>query len=427
MLPESFLHFIWRYQYYNTDKLSLKSGESLRINNLGFHNHLAGPDFKEAHIEIDGIRWHGSIEIHVVASDWYAHQHQDDPNYENVILHVVWESDKEVYTVDGNPIPTLVLKGLVKPGLLDRYQNLISNQLQVPCADYLSQTKSITRLSMLEKVLVERLEVKSALFIDILKSNQQNWEETAYQWLAKGFGFKTNAENMLRLAQSLPSKIIDKHANRLFQVEALLYGQAGFLNVDVKDEYAYQLQKEYKFLQAKYGLKQALSYNEWHFSKVRPSNYPTVRIAQMAALLVTYPHIFSFFSEIENRNEAIDKLDVLQSDYWCTHYAIDKKSAKRLNGISDKSKENLIVNTAIPFLAALSKYKDEPMFLDRALNLLSGIKAESNHITDLWKSLGWNVSSAFDSQGLIQLHNDYCNSKRCIECNIGISLVRNPA
>jgi hypothetical protein len=425
MLPESFLHFIWRYQYYNTDKLSLKSGESLRINNLGFHNHLAGPDFKEAHIEIDGIRWHGSIEIHVVASDWYAHQHQDDPNYENVILHVVWESDKEVYTVDGNP--TLVLKGLVKPGLLDRYQNLISNQLQVPCADYLSQTKSITRLSMLEKVLVERLEVKSALFIDLLKSNQQNWEETAYQWLAKGFGFKTNAENMLRLAQSLPSKIIDKHANRLFQVEALLYGQAGFLNVDVKDEYAYQLQKEYKFLQAKYGLKQALSYNEWHFSKVRPSNYPTVRIAQMAALLVTYPHIFSFFSEIENRNEAIDKLDVLQSDYWCTHYAIDKKSAKRLNGISDKSKENLIVNTAIPFLAALSKYKDEPMFLDRALNLLSGIKAESNHITDLWKSLGWNVSSAFDSQGLIQLHNDYCNSKRCIECNIGISLVRNPA
>ncbi|MFT6053786.1 MAG: hypothetical protein ACJAS3_001386 [Roseivirga sp.] len=427
MFPESFLHFVWRYQYYNIDKLSLVSGESLQVLKTGSHNHLAGPDFKEAHIEIGGMEWFGSVEVHVMASEWYAHKHHDDANYENVILHVVWDNDKQILSSDGKPIPTLTLKGLVKPGLLDRYEKLMTNQSKIPCADSLLQTKSITRLSMLEKVLVERVEVKSNLFKALLKGNQQNWEETAYQWLAKGFGFKTNAENMFRLAQSLPLKIIDKHANQLFQVEALLYGQAGFLNVDVIDDYAYQLQKEYKFLQAKYSLKQTLTYNEWHFSKVRPTNYPTVRIAQFAALLVTYPHIFSFFSEIQNRNELIEKLDVLQSEYWCTHYAIDKKSMNRLYGISTASKENLIVNTAIPFLAALAKHKDDSIYTDRALNLLSGIKAESNHITDLWKSLGWNVSSAFDSQALIQLHNEYCEPKRCIECNIGISLVRNRA
>lgn len=426
MFPESFLHFVWKFQYYNTESLKLVSGEELNVLKTGFHNHLAGPDFKEAHVEIAGISWHGSVEIHVVASDWYAHQHQHDANYENVILHVVWESDRQILASDGKPIPTLALKGLVKPGLLDRYEKLISNQSKIPCADSLNQSKSITRLSMLEKVLVERMEVKSHLFINLLEANQRNWKETAYQWLAKGFGFKTNADNMLRLAQSIPLRVIEKHSNQIFQVEALLYGQAGFLNVDINDDYAYQLQKEYRFLQSKYSLKQTLTYNEWHFSKVRPTNYPTVRIAQLAALLVTYPHIFSFFSEIESRNQAIESLDVLQSEYWCTHYAIDKKSLVRLNGISNTSKENIIINTAIPFLSALARYKDNTIYIDRALNLLSGIKAEKNHIIDLWKSLGWNVSSAFDSQGLIQLHNDYCLPKRCIECNIGISLVRNP-
>ncbi|MGW8121191.1 DUF2851 family protein [Roseivirga echinicomitans] len=425
MFPESFLHFIWRYQYFNTTTLRLFSGEQLNITKAGHLNYLAGPDFKESQVDIDGIQWHGSVEIHIKASDWYAHKHQDDPNYENVVLHVVWENDKQVFNGEGNPIPTLELKGLVKPMVLERYLALLNNEDSIPCAKHLNNTKSIIRLSMLEKALVERVEEKSQHFNSILESNVHDWEESAYHWLAKGFGFKTNANNMLRLAQSVPLKVLTKHSNQLFQIEALLFGQAGFLDVDVKDEYAYQLQKEYRFLKAKYELKQQISYNEWHFAKVRPANYPTIRIAQLAALVITYPHIFSFFSEIENRKEAIDKLDVLQSDYWCSHYAIDKKSAKRLGGLTKKSKENIIVNTAIPFLAALAKYKDDSSHLDKALNLLSSIKAESNHITELWKALGWNVSSAFDSQGLIQLHNAYCVPKKCIECNIGISLVRN--
>lgn len=425
MFPEAFLHFVWQYQYFNTKHLMLHSGEELKIMQLGHHNHFAGPDFKEALIEIQNIQWFGSVEVHIKSSDWYAHKHQSDENYDNVILHVVWENDRQVMNPNNEPIPTLELKGLVKPKLLERYQTLISNADPIPCSPHLSTTKSITRLSMLEKVLVERVEEKARHFNDLLIASGMNWEESAFHWLAKGFGFKTNADNMLRLAQSIPLKVLSKHTNQLFQVEALLFGQAGFLDVDVTDHYAYELQKEFRFLKAKYGLKPKVGYNEWHFSKVRPPNYPTVRIAQLASLIVTHPHIFSLFSEMETKKEAMADLDIIQSEYWCSHYAVDKKSAKLMDGISTKSKENLIVNTTIPFLATMAKYKDDGVYMEKALNLLSSTKAESNRITLLWKSLGWNVSSAFDSQGLIQLYNVYCTPKRCIECSIGLSLVRN--
>ena len=424
MFNEAFLHFIWQYQYFNAKQLTLFSGEQLNVIHAGHHNRFAGPDFKEASIEIDNIKWFGSVEIHIKSSDWYNHNHQTDPNYDNVILHVVWENDRQVENKE-SPIPTLELKGLVKPKVLERYQQLISNADAIPCAQHLNATKSIVRLSMLEKSLVERVEEKANHFNAILVANGMNWEESAFHWLAKGFGFKTNAENMLKLAESIPLKVLSKHTNQLFQVEALLFGQAGFLDVDVIDDYAYRLQKEYRFLKAKYALKPKVGYNEWHFSKVRPPNYPTVRIAQLASLIVTHAHLFALFSEINSKKEAMDDLDVLQSEYWCSHYAIDRKSAKPMDGISDKSKENLIVNTTIPFLATLAKHKDDGAYMEKALNLLSSTKAESNRITTIWKSLGWNVSSAFDSQGLIQLYNAYCTPKRCIECNIGISLVRN--
>lgn len=426
MLSESFLHFIWRYQYFNSTELKLASGESLKIIKPGNHNHLAGPDFKEARIEIDSITWYGSVEIHTKSSEWLIHGHKGDPNYDNVVLHVVWQNDKAVLNEQGSPIPTLELKGLVKPGVLNRYRKLLESTEPVHCSQYLSQIKNITRLSMVERVLVERLETKAASFFQVLEKNGNDWENAAFQWLARGFGFKTNAENMQLLAESLPLKVLLKHSNHLFQVEALLFGQAGLLNVDVKDNYAYQLQKEYSFLKTKYGLKQYLSYNQWHFSKVRPPNYPTIRIAQLAALLVTQPHVFTFFSEMEETKQAINDLDILQSNYWCSHYAIDKPTTKILGGLSKASRENLIINTAVPFLAALAKYKDDTSHLDKALSLLTHLKSENNHITDTWKGIGWNVSSAFDSQGLIQLYNVYCKQKRCIECTIGVSLVRTP-
>ena len=425
-MQESFLQFVWKHQYFNTQDLHTSHGEPLQVLTPGIHNHFEGPDFKEASLKIDNIRWTGHVEVHINASDWFRHKHQDDLNYNNVVLHVVWEKDKEVLLADGSILPTLELKGLVKPEMLRRYQGMITTDSSIPCGRSLKEVKAITRLGMLERVLVSRMEEKSATFLELLNDNEQDWEEAAYQWLAKGFGFKTNADTMLELARSLPLKVLQKHRNQPEQVEALLFGQSGMLDVDVQDEYAKGLKKEYDFLRAKYGLSQQVRYNDWHFTKVRPSNYPSIRLAQLAAFIVRFPHVFRFFAEVEQINDIMDNLEVHQSHYWTSHYMIDKQSKRMIGNMSKAARENLIINTTIPFLSALATRRDQPMYRERALNLLAAIPAEKNHITDLWRKYGYNVSSAFDSQGLIQLYNGFCKSKRCVECNIGVELIRSP-
>lgn len=426
MIQEIFLYFLWKYQYFNTRELVTVEGEPLIVDAVGFRNDFAGPDFKEAKLRIGGMQWMGSVEMHVKASDWYRHGHQEDDNYDNVILHVVWEADRAVLRSDGQVIPTLTLQPLVKPEVLRRYESMVDSPDKIPCHDSYKSVKAITRLSMLERVLVSRIQDKAAIFNRLLEDNHQDWEETAYQWLMKGFGFKTNADNMLSLAQSLPLRILQKHRNQPQQVEALLFGQAGLLDVEIKDDYPEKLQREYRFLKNKYGLKNRVHYNDWHFSKVRPSNYPTIRLAQLAALLIKFPHIFSFFSEIINFKAVMKDLEVEQSDYWQAHYAIDKPAGRKPGLLSKSARENLVINTTTPFLAALSTARDDQSYLETALNLLTSIPAERNHITELWAGYGWNISSAFDSQGLIQLYNHFCAQKRCIDCAIGIELVRSP-
>lgn len=426
MIQETFLYFLWKYQYFNTQNLVTTNGESVSVQYTGVRNDFAGPDFKEAKVTVDGIQWAGAVEMHIKSSDWFRHGHQHDGNYENVVLHVVWEYDKAILLADGTVIPTIALKGLVKPEVLRRYQHILESKSKIPCDKSFSKVKAITRLSMLERVVVSRIQAKSAVFTRLLEANKMDWEETAYQWLTKGFGFKTNAENMLELAQSLPLRVLQKHRNQQHQIEALLFGQAGFLDVEIEGEYPLSLQKEYLFLKNKYGLKNSVHYNSWHFTKVRPNNYPTIRLAQLAALITKFPHIFSFFSEVTDLNATMKDLEVKQSAYWTSHYSIDKKAKRMIGTLSKATKENLIINATVPFLAAFSKARDNPDYLDKALNLLTGIASECNHITDLWQSYGWNVSSAFDSQGLIQLYNEYCTKKRCVECSIGLELISTP-
>lgn len=423
MIQETFLYFLWKHQYFNTKDLQTTSGQTVSVESTGVRNDFGGPDFKEARVTIDGIQWVGAVEMHIHSSDWFRHGHQHDKNYENVVLHVVWEYDKPIPLADGTAIPTIALKGLVKPEVLRRYEGMIDSRSKIPCDQSLNKVKAITRLATLERVLISRIQSKAADFNDLLEANQKDWEETAYQWLARGFGFKANADNMLELARSLPLKVLQKHRNQQQQVEALLFGQAGFLDVEIKDEYPAALQKEYRFLRNKYGLKNRVHYNSWYFSRVRPNNYPTIRLAQLAAMITRFPHIFSFFSEVTDLNTVINDMSIRQSVYWTSHYAVDKPSKRMIGVLSRATKDNLIINTTVPFLAALAKARDNHAHLEKALNLLAGIPAEKNHITNLWLSYGWNVSSAFDSQGLIQLYNDYCTKKRCIECGIGLELI----
>lgn len=423
MIQEAFLHFVWQHQYFNKTDLKTQFGDSVSIKKTGTHNLLAGPDFKEAELVIGQIHWAGSVEIHIKSSDWYAHKHEGDPNYDNVILHLVYEHDREVIDTAGNKIPTVALKGLIKPKLQARYEAIIQEPVNIPCHSQLQHTKVITRLSMLERTLIQRLEKKSLAVNALLVENNFSWEETAYQWLFRGFGFKTNSDLMLTLAKSVPSKFLRKH-NQLLHYEALLFGASGLLNVDLKDDYPKALQKEYAYLKVKYNIQEMISYNQWNFSGVRPANFPTVRIAQLAALLHQFHNIFSFFTEFSDAKILMKNLMIEQSSYWKSHVVVDKESRMIVGPMTNAAKYSLLINTTAPLLVAFAKHQDKPEYLEKTLNLLMALPKEENKITKSWAAIGWNVSSAFDSQGLIELHNEFCLKKRCISCSIGAELVK---
>lgn len=426
MFKESFLHFIWQYQYFNKTDLQSVKGELLTILKLGRHNHHEGPDFKDAHIRINGLDWFGSIEIHRKAADWYAHGHETDANYENVILHVVWEYDRDIVQKDKSIIPTLELKGKIKPGIIRRYKSIIASKSSIPCERYFNHVKPITKLSMLEKVLVQRLQFKSESLLEILHSKDRDWEATAYQWLGIGFGFKTNAKAFHELTKRIPLKLIHKHRSNQAQIEALLFGQAGFLIKECKVPYSKSLYTEYEFLKAKYALGTAMHRAQWTFGSVRPANYPLRRISQFASFLAEVPNVFSFFARGNDfKNEGVF-IKVSASEYWINHIDFEKPSMARKSTLSKKSIENLIINVTVPFLVALWQDKKEQHYLQTAQDLLMRLGPEKNSILNTWKALGWNVSNAYDSQGLIQLYNNYCAKKHCLDCSIGLELIRTP-
>jgi hypothetical protein len=428
-MNEAFLHYIWQFQYFDKRDLLTTEGEQLEVFRQGIWNTDAGPDFFNAKIKIDSIEWAGSIEIHIKSSEWLEHHHDQDNAYENVILHVVWKDDKPVKRRDGSRIPTLQIGQRVNQNLLSQYRKLVESSFVIPCGKILSTVNEITKLSMLDKVLIERLELKSQTVSEAKKRNNNDWEETAYEILARNFGFKVNTDPFYLLSQSLPYKILLKHADHPIQVEALLFGVAGFLEGGLKDEYFTQLQKEFKVLSTKYKLEdKKLNPAQWRFLRLRPANFPTIRIAQFSSLIATNKNLFSKFIEVQSYVGLLKIFDIDQSDYWRKHYRFGKKSKSEVNDFGQLSKDNLIINSVIPLLVAYGIERGEQMYIDRAQEILQQMPAEANKITRVWNELEWNVKTAFDSQGLIQLYNNYCMERNCLNCSIGISVLRpNPA
>lgn len=423
MIQEDFLHFVWQYQYFNSNDLSTSDGQALEVIKTGHHNLLAGPDFKEARIRLGNILWAGSIEIHVKSSDWRLHQHQGDPNYENVILHVVYEHNLDIKNPNGDLIPTLELKGLIKPGLLASFEGFMKSKHEIACAESFSKVRVVTKLAMLESVLVERLQRKSQIFKEIITRNNQDWEQSTYEWLARGFGFKTNSDNMMELAKAVPLKILLKHSEK-HQWEALLFGASGLLNTSDHDEYANELRREYAFLERKYEIKSNLSYNQWHFARVRPTNFPTLRIAQFASLVHSNPNLFSLFTQFKSIKELQQLLKVHHSEYWENHHNFGVQGKVKTKGLSKTATQSLMINTIAPLLVAYSDYHKNSDLLELAMSILMGLPVEDNYIIRKWQELGWNVNSGFDTQGLIELYNEYCSTKKCMRCKIGIELVK---
>jgi hypothetical protein len=425
-MEEAFLHYIWQFQYFDHEALQTASGEKITIFNPGTRNVDAGPDFFNARIKIGTIEWVGNVEIHIQSSGWNAHKHNTDPAYENVILHVVWKNDAIIKRQDSSTVATLELQNKVKENLVLQYKTLLYNPATIPCSSSVTNVQELTRLSMLDKALMYRLENKSTIILKTLQRNNNDWEETSYQMLCRNFGFKVNAEPFQQLSQHLPYKVLMKHSDKLVQLEALLFGQAGFLDdKNNVDDYYQLLKREHGLLSQKFSLQaNKLNKTQWKFLRLRPANFPTMRIAQLASLLFKQKNIFSKFIEASTYKELVSILTAEQTDYWKRHYQFAKPVEEEIPALGKMSIDTIIINTVVPLTVAYGKFKDEQSLVDKAVQFLHEISAEKNTVIKTWNSLGVSCTTAFDSQALLELYNNFCLRRRCLDCVIGASLVR---
>jgi hypothetical protein len=421
-MKENLLQFIWQFQYYNKESLLTSSGEAIQIIHPGQLNKDQGPDFKEARIKINNTIWAGNIELHINSSDWNLHNHTADDNYKNIILHVVWNHDKEITDKNKTILQTLELQPRVSKLLLNKYESLMSSTGFIPCRNQINSIKDITLLGWKHRLLIERLQSKSARIFTYLKENKNHWEETFWWAIARNFGIRLNSEVFENIAKSLKVNILAKHKSQVIQIEALLLGQAGLLNCEFKEQYPQLLMKEYFFLKKKYNLKQPQMQLVFH--RMRPANFPTVRLAQLSMLIHQSLHLFSKIIDEENVSNIKKLLNVTANDYWHYHYVLDEPTELKKKSLGKQMINNILINTIIPLVFSYGLYHKEDKYKDKAIKWLEEIEAETNSITKGFNSIGQASKSSFDSQSYIQLKNEYCDHKRCLDCAIGNSLIR---
>ncbi|NEU08117.1 DUF2851 family protein [Flavihumibacter sp. R14] len=420
---EDLLHFIWKFRLFSQKDLLTVSGLSVEILKNGMHNHNAGPDFENALIRIGETTWAGNVEIHLRSSDWERHKHDSDAAYNSVILHVVYVCDKDVFRQNGTVVPQLVIHEIPEV-ILKNYEGLMHSLNWIPCERHLAAVEEYHVRSWLSRVLIERLQVKSESLKEVLAEYKGSWEDGFYIMLARNFGFKTNALPFELLARSLPQQVLSKHKNHPLQIEALVFGQAGFLEQNFADEYPRKLKTEYAFLRKKYALTPVDHYT-WKYMRLRPQNFPCIRLAQFAALILRSSHLFSRVLE-EKRARGIISMfaDLTLNNYWETHYRFDVVSEKTSKQIGNQSINNILVNTIAVSLFAYGRHLGQQTFIDRAIELLENVPAESNQITNRFSIIGFKPKYADHSQALIQLKRYYCDARKCLQCGIGVQLLK---
>ncbi len=424
-MKEEFLHYLWKYRLYDSACLRDNEDNLIEVIHPGEYNRDSGPDFFNARLRIDGTEWAGNVEIHVKSSHFEKHGHHLDHSYDNLILHVVLEKDKEVMSAGGEEILTVEMDFDSK--LSDKYFTLVNNPYIIACQDDIKNMDSFIIRHWLHSLLVERLIEKTNAIEHILADTGNDWEETFYRVLSRYFGFRVNTEPFEMLAAAIPFRIIRKHSDNLFQVEALLFGAAGMLEDGlfrdaINDNYFRELIKEYKILSSKYSLRAVHGWL-WKFSRLRPANFPTVRISQLAAMLSVAGGLFSKITEVTNLKGLHSVFEVSASRYWENHYVFGKESRRILKNTGDTATDLLIINAVIPVLFAYGRIRDNRDITGRALSFLEAIAPEANTVIDEWQSIGFEPASAFDTQALLQLRNEYCRKRRCLDCRIGVKLV----
>ncbi|TGE28853.1 DUF2851 family protein [Hymenobacter metallicola] len=427
-MKEDFLHYVWQHQYFDKTDLRTEAGELITVLRTGHRNADAGPDFLDARLQIGEVEWNGAVEIHLRASDWLRHQHQTDKKYDQVILHVVYSADQEIRRTNGSVIPALVLAPRLDLALVNSYQNLVeqASTSLLPCASMLPRVPMITRTMMVERALLERVEQKADGLAALHEQLGQDWEATAYHALAAGFGFKKNTEPLARLAKALPLAVVRRHRHDERQLEALVFGQAGFLSdteSSLADPYVQELGREYEFLRHKYQLAPAaMAPHEWNFLRLRPANFPTVRLAQLVAVLHARPVLFSALLTASDIRTLEQFFLAPVPTYWRQHYQPGRPG--KVAALGRSSVHLLIANVVVPLRVAYARYVGQPELIESAVALLEHLPAEHNHITDVYQGVGFGHRSAADSQGLLALSRGYCQPRHCLRCAIGSRILQ---
>lgn len=416
-MTEKLFQFIWQFQYFNKAHLKTIAGEDVSIIQQGKLNKNQGPDFTEAKIRIGNTTFAGSVELHLKTSDWRRHGHDADANYNNVILHVVFEND-----LPQNGIPVLELQPLIPNFLLSRYNELMNAEAFIPCSNSIYETKELTWASWKERLLVERLTRKSAYVLQLFGESNAHWEESFWWLLARNFGSRVNAEAFEAVARSIPVNILAKHKTQILQLEALLFGQANLLQGQFNDHYPQLLQRESRFLQNKYKLRPTSV--PVHFLRMRPGNFPTIRLAQLSALIASSSHLFSRIIETKELKEVQQLFDVTANDYWHYHYNFDEPSAFKHKKLGAEMVSNILINTVVPVLFSYGVHHKEEQHKEKAVQWLQEVSGENNSIIKGFAASGIASRTAFDTQALIELKNEYCSKKRCLECAVGNSLLK---
>ena len=420
-MKEDFLHFIWKHKLFQNDSYFTEEGELLQIVHPGRHNTNAGPDFFDARIRIGDTLWAGNIEIHIRASDWNKHGHQNDPVYRNTILHVVAISDIQVLNDLDSSMPVLVIKW--PKWIEDNYEMLIESHDWIGCASLLYQVDPFRIKFFLNGIVIERLKQKIETISKVLSETKEDWGETFYCMLARNFGLKENALPFEMVARSLPQSVLARHHDSLFQIEALLFGQAGLLGEELfGDEYYINLRKEYRFLAVKYGLK-PIAGHLWKFMRMHPGNFPTIRLAQFAMLIHNSKGLFTAVIEANNLEDLQLLFTVTASEYWNNHYSFNKPSVNRKKVFGDQFFSLIVINVVVPFYFLYGDNQNKLILKDRALEILEQMPAENNSAINRWSGAGIVAANALESQALLQLQRNYCEPRRCLDCTIGHKII----
>ncbi|MFK7834029.1 MAG: DUF2851 family protein [Winogradskyella sp.] len=421
-MQEDFLHYIWKHKAFDSSKLKTTKDETVSIINLGQHNHNAGPDFFNAQLHIADQHWAGNVEIHIKSSDWYVHNHENDKAYDNVILHVVWEHDTEIFRKDNSEIPTLELKHYVNKNLVHNYQQLIQSKSWINCETNFPEVDNFLLNNWLERLYIERLEQKSKTIEELLETLNNDWEAVLCKMLLKNFGLKVNGEPFLSLANSFDFSVLRKLQTDVLNVEALLFGQSSLLDTDtVEDAYYKDLQNRYGFLKQKFKLENQ-GVLPLQFFRLRPPNFPTIRLSQFANLYTLEPNLFSKIMQLNTRNDFYKLFNKGVTSFWMSHYTFAKPSKTSKKALTKAFIDLLIINTIIPLKFSYAKAQGKSAE-DVIFKLIKAIKIENNSIISKFLELKPMEKHALSSQGLLQLKQHYCDKNNCLQCAVGNSLI----